>query len=172
MEETAYHSLYAREMTHWFCTTRREVIAQILGRAHAENRVLEIGSGTGGNVGMLRAYGALTCIEPSSLGRKLTEIREGPGIDLRGGLWPQEDPLDSGEKFDLIALLDVLEHIDADVASLAAAREHLAPGGRVVITVPSYQWMWSAHDTSLHHVRRYTRRSITSAVREAGWAAM
>jgi SAM-dependent methyltransferase len=70
--------------------------------------------------------------------------------------------------YDLIAMLDVLEHIDEDRAALAALAERLRPGGRILLTVPAHPWMWSAHDEVNHHKRRYTRRTLKSAVEGAG----
>lgn len=170
MEESAYESLAAREQTHWFCTTRREVIAQTLtAEPTARGRVLEIGSGTGGNVDMLRGFGHLTCVEMSATARELTRQRFGEDLDLRAGAWPDESPIEPDERFDVVALLDVLEHLPLPEASLKKIAAHLRPDdGRLIVTVPAYQWMWSAHDRALHHLRRYTRASLNAALREAG----
>ena len=63
-----------------------------------------------------------------------------------------------------MCLLDVLEHIEEDLATLQAVGALLAPGGHAVITVPAYRWMWSAHDEFLHHKRRYTAAELRSKV--------
>lgn len=65
-------------------------------------------------------------------------------------------------------MFDVLEHIDEDVATLAALRKHLAPGGRMLITVPAYPWLWSAHDVFLHHKRRYTAQRLRKVFNDSG----
>ena len=70
--------------------------------------------------------------------------------------------------YDLIAVLDVVEHIEDDVAALAAMRDCLAPGGRILVTVPAHQWMWSAHDTVNHHHRRYSKATLAKAIGDAG----
>ena len=70
--------------------------------------------------------------------------------------------------YDLIAVLDVVEHIEDDVAALSAMRERLAPGGKILIAVPAHQWMWSAHDVVNHHHRRYSKATLTQAIRAAG----
>ncbi|WP_174280485.1 class I SAM-dependent methyltransferase, partial [Sphingomonas bacterium] len=70
--------------------------------------------------------------------------------------------------YDLIAVLDVVEHIADDVAALAAMRERLAPGGAILITVPAHPWMWSAHDVVNHHHRRYTKATLRAAIAAAG----
>src|SRR3546814_448423 len=65
-------------------------------------------------------------------------------------------------------LLDVVEHIDNDVAALRGMAECLAPGGKILIAVPAHQWMWSAHDVVNHHHRRYSKASLAKAIADAG----
>jgi SAM-dependent methyltransferase len=62
--------------------------------------------------------------------------------------------------YDLIALLDVLEHVPDDVAALRAIHMRLKPGGALLLTVPANSWMWSAHDAAHHHFRRYSKRRL------------
>src|SRR2546426_12019635 len=68
----------------------------------------------------------------------------------------------------ILLLLDVIEHLDADVAALETARRALRPGGLLVITVPAYRWLWSGHDVALGHRRRYTTRGLSRVVERAG----
>ncbi len=70
--------------------------------------------------------------------------------------------------YDLIALLDVLEHIEDDEAALRSIRTLLKPGGRILLTVPANRWMWSAHDTVHHHFRRYNPGSLRAVASAAG----
>ena len=72
------------------------------------------------------------------------------------------------ESFDLVAILDVLEHIDDDVGSLSALGERLNDDGSILITVPALPWLWSEHDESHHHKRRYTKASLTKVLQDAG----
>ena len=62
--------------------------------------------------------------------------------------------------YDLIGAFDVIEHIDDDHAALASIAARLKPGGKLVVTVPAHQWMWSAHDVVNHHKRRYSKRAL------------
>jgi len=64
------------------------------------------------------------------------------------------------QHYDLIAALDVVEHIDDDAAALASIAKRLKPGGKLLVTVPAHQWMWSAHDVVNHHKRRYSKRGL------------
>jgi SAM-dependent methyltransferase len=70
--------------------------------------------------------------------------------------------------YDLVALLDVLEHVDEDRASLVSIAQRLKPGGRILLTVPAHPWMWSAHDEVNHHKRRYTKKGFRNVIEEAG----
>jgi SAM-dependent methyltransferase len=74
-----------------------------------------------------------------------------------------------GERqFDLVLLLDVIEHTEDDVAVLAEVRDRLAPGGRIVITVPAFQILFSEQDRVLKHFRRYRLLHLHATLRRAG----
>ena len=62
------------------------------------------------------------------------------------------------------AALDVVEHIADDKAALEGIVRVLKPGGKLIVTVPAHQWMWSAHDVVNHHQRRYSKRAITKVI--------
>jgi SAM-dependent methyltransferase len=74
------------------------------------------------------------------------------------------------DSFDLAVSLDVIEHLEDDLAALRELRRVLAPGGALLVTVPAYQWLWSGHDEINHHHRRYTRRSLQRVAEQAGWS--
>ena len=67
------------------------------------------------------------------------------------------------ERFDLVFLFDVLEHIADEDRFLAALKFHLAPGGKVVVNVPAGKWAYSAYDEAAGHIRRYSIRSLRDA---------
>jgi SAM-dependent methyltransferase len=77
-------------------------------------------------------------------------------------------PFDDG-RFDLLFATDVIEHLPDDGPALDELRRVAAPGARLIITVPAYNWLWSQHDTSWHHYRRYTRPRLRERVRAHGW---
>lgn len=74
------------------------------------------------------------------------------------------------EKFDLIFLFDVLEHISGESAFLQALLFHLAPEGSLVINVPAGQWAYSAYDVAAGHVRRYSIRTLQKVLAANGFA--
>ena len=71
--------------------------------------------------------------------------------------------------YDLVALLDVLEHVPDDIGSLRVIHRRLKPGGALLLTVPANPWMWSAHDVAHHHFRRYTRAGLRKLFEQAGF---
>ena len=96
----------------------------------------------------------------------MAELRT--GVAVRGGLLPDGVDLADG-RYDLVAMLDVLEHIPGDLEALTALRPKLAAGGRILVTVPASPWLWSAHDVAHHHHRRYTAASLAEVFGKAGY---
>lgn len=169
MNPEAYAEMAAAESTHWWFRGRRRILDHIietLSLPHSA-RILEVGSGTGGNLPMLSRHGSVSAVEMDDKARKLSTEKADVSVTLRAGSCPHDIPF-PGEQFDLICLFDVLEHIDEDVETLAVLRNHLAPGGRMLITVPAYQWLWSTHDVFLHHKRRYTARALRRVLSGSG----
>jgi len=73
------------------------------------------------------------------------------------------------EEFDVVACLDVIEHIDEDQQVLAAIHEAIVPGGGLVVTVPQHRRLWSRHDEVARHVRRYEAGELARRVEAAGF---
>ncbi len=170
MSPDAYLQVAETEAEHWWFRGRRDVLRSILRRLAllSRARVLEVGSGTGGNLETLAEFGSVSEIEMDETARRLTAKSNGERFDIRAGHCPDDLPFDV-ERFDLICFFDCLEHIADDVGSLARMRTILAPDGKIVVTVPAYQWLWSAHDVFLQHHRRYSRATPTACADEAGY---
>ena len=71
--------------------------------------------------------------------------------------------------FDLVGAFDVVEHCEPEAQALGELARVLEPGGRLLLSVPAYQWAWSDHDVRAGHYRRYTRPRLLAAVRAAGF---
>ena len=158
----------ARNATvHWWFVGRRRILEAALEQLDlpADARILEAGAGTGGNISLLRRFGTVTATEPDPRARAW--IAEKTGTTAVDCTLPDTTPL-QGTRFDLIVMLDVLEHIEDASSALANLRGNLRPGGRFLVTVPAYPFLWSPHDESLMHFRRYTRRSLTETATAAG----
>lgn len=168
MDRVIYDRMAELDQSHWWYTARRRILAAVIAREIAlpsDARILEIGCGTGHNVPMLRAFGAVDAVELDDDARGVASDRLGMAV-TKAAL-PALDGLAPGS-YDLIALLDVIEHVEQDHDGLASIRERLRPGGKILITVPAHQWMWSAHDRLNHHYRRYSAKALRVLVEGAG----
>ncbi|MGQ0620578.1 MAG: methyltransferase domain-containing protein [Panacagrimonas sp.] len=165
-----YEEMATTEDRHWWFVSRRSILEKLIGSLDPKPfwRLLEVGSGTGGNLTMLSRFGAVSAMEMSARARELAVTKTEGRFDLRAGFCPGSIPFGPGERFDLICLFDVLEHIDEDRETLRQLRKHLAPDGRFLITVPAYAWMWGPHDAALHHHRRYSRAGLARTLDDAG----
>lgn len=160
MDRSVYNQMAQLDQEHWWYVARRQVLADLIRRTidpppHAA--ILEIGCGTGHNLAMLGAFGTVDALELDDDARTLAEKRLGKPV--------MSAPLPALEgvperHYDLVAALDVIEHIDDDRAALASIARRLKRGGKLLVTVPAHQWMWSAHDVANHHHRRYSKAAL------------
>jgi SAM-dependent methyltransferase len=168
MERAVFDRMAELDSRHWWFVARRRILADLIEREiplPGDARILEIGCGTGHNFGMLERFGRIDAIEVDEAARSLAGSRLGREI---GSAPLPELPGIADGSYHLIALLDVLEHIEEDQASLASIGRKLAPGGRILLTVPANQWMWSAHDAAHHHHRRYSKAGLRRVIEQAG----
>jgi SAM-dependent methyltransferase len=168
MDRVIYDRMAAHDSTHWWYRARRDILADYITRyaaLPADARILEIGCGTGHNLPMLAAFGEVDAIEIDEAARDIASARLGKAV---GEAPLPELPGVPEARYDLIAVLDVVEHIEDDVAALAGMARRLKPGGKILVTVPAHQWMWSAHDVVNHHHRRYSKATLAKAVADAG----
>lgn len=168
MERIIFDRMAELDQTHWWYVGRRKILADVIRREikpPKNARILEIGCGTGHNFSMLSEFGTVEGIELDDGARALASQRLGRPV-INASL-PELPGVDDGA-YDLIALLDVLEHVDGDEAALRSIATKLKPGGRILIAVPANEWMWSAHDVVHHHHRRYNRKTFSNVAKAAG----
>lgn len=165
MEREIYDRMRALEQSHWWFTARRVILDAEIERLEPGPEILEVGCGTGGNLAMLSRFGHVQGLEPDDASRAYAASRT--GVEVKGGLLPGGLPA-FDRPFDLIAAFDVIEHVEDDAGAVAALAKLLAPGGRMIATVPAYAWMWSSHDEHHHHKRRYTRAAFRRLLERAG----
>ena len=169
MERKVYEQMAEFDQRHWWFTARRRILDGLIervARPPKDARILELGAGTGHNLAMLSRFGKVEASELDPIARKLASERLGREVEEAALPDLSMFPTDS---YDLIALLDVLEHVPDDRASLAAIMTRLKPGGALLLTVPANPWMWSAHDVAHHHHRRYRKGEIERLAKEAGY---
>jgi SAM-dependent methyltransferase len=174
MRSDLYDVHHQLENTHWWFTARRRIVLGLLRRmlpemhvpAGAEVRVADIGCGTGGMLRHLTEFGSVTGVDPSP---EAVAYAKAPGVDVRHGSLPDGLPFRPDERFHVVTMLDVLEHVEDDVAALRAVHGCMEPAGRLLLTVPAGQFLWSGHDVVNHHFRRYSRRVLADRLRAAGF---
>jgi len=165
MDAGAIEAMALVERTHWWFRAKRELVIAELEQRRVSGLVVDVGAGTGGLLDALRGAGRQAVgVELDDQALKLAarlEPRPAMAQAVAEGV-----PLADGAAAAVTAL-DVLEHLDDDVAGFRELARVAGPGGLVVVAVPAYQWAWSDHDVRLGHRRRYSR----VALREAAWAA-
>jgi SAM-dependent methyltransferase len=170
MSPDAYVEMARTEAQHWWFAGRRAILARMLQKLNLPTnaRIFEIGSGTGGNLDMLAAVGRVSAMELDEHARALAQDKTQGRYAIAAGSCPDQIAF-PGERFDLVCMFDVLEHIEDDTATLQALHTRLAPDGQVVLTVPAHPWLWSQHDAFLHHKRRYTHKGLREKVTASGF---
>jgi SAM-dependent methyltransferase len=167
MDRDYEHQTHQAEDRHWWYRGRRTVLDGVIAGLclPADPRILDAGCGSGRFMVELAKLGTVTGVELSNTSVSLARQRQ-LGEVFEGSVLEMPFPENS---FDLAVSLDVIEHLEDDLAALRELRRTIAPGGALLVTVPAYQWLWSGHDEINHHHRRYTRRSLQRVAEQAGW---
>ena len=165
MDPSLWAEISAVEDRHWWFTARRRIILHLVSRlAPAGAPVLDIGCGTGFTLeALVQRYDAWG-LEPDAAVRARTRdvVRDRVLPGDTGDLSAL-----AGRRFDVVLLLDVLEHVEDDCGALTSAQAALAPGGKMVLTVPADPSLWSDHDIRNGHYRRYTESSLRALLAAA-----
>lgn len=169
MDRKIYEQMAKLDADHWWFTARRRILAEVIERVAqppANARILELGCGTGHNLAMLGKFGSVEASELDEVARAIASERLGRPV--KAAALPDVSMFEPAS-YDLIALLDVLEHVPDDAGSMKAIIGLLKPGASLLLAVPINPWMWSAHDVAHHHQRRYRKGEIITLAREAGY---
>jgi SAM-dependent methyltransferase len=168
MDQATYAAEAKIEASHWWFVERRRLFASLIRQADipADATVVDIGTGTGANLRLLRDMGfaRVTGIDPSieaahwCTEKGLGSVREG---DIRA--LPLAD-----QSVDLVLATDVVEHVNEDVTALSEICRILRPGGIALITVPAFPSLWGLQDDRSHHYRRYRMRPFLGMLHQIG----
>lgn len=146
---------------HWYYAAKYKLLTnqlESLSLTKSSVRIADIGCGSGLFLDMLLENGW------ASPERTL-------GVDPATKSWSSKIPVAKelpNEKYDVLLLMDVLEHVKDDTKLLNECLKHLSPRGYVFITVPAIPQIWSAHDNFLGHHRRYTLKTLESLIESTG----
>ncbi|MCH8978845.1 MAG: class I SAM-dependent methyltransferase, partial [Armatimonadetes bacterium] len=138
----------------WFVSRRRLALALIKRFANSNERILDVGSGTGAVLTELQELGWASGLDFSPLAVKFCQDRELPNLMVGNA---EAIPMRSAT-IDTVVSLDTLEHFADDEAAVSEIARVLRPGGVLVLNVPAFKWLWGPHDVALMHHRRYTKR--------------
>jgi len=171
VEERFYAEYAEIQHRHWWFVGRRRIIGAFLdarlgdARANNERRILDIGCGTGTMLGELRRFGDVHGVDAERAAVEFCHAQGETQVELaHGETVPHPDA-----SFDLVSLLDVIEHVDDDQTLLGEAARVLRPAGELLVTVPAFGWMWGEQDVIAHHKRRYTRPQLLASLDRAGF---
>lgn len=157
------------EDQHWWFASRTRAILAYLDRwvgppPPGGRRLLDVGGGAGNMAHHLRHYGRYISVD---LYAKPLRVARQRGLTAAQGDAVRLPFADSS--FDLVALLDTVEHVADDRSVFAECYRVLRPGGTLVVTVPAFMFLWSYNDVLNQHQRRYTRRELTAKLQEQGF---
>ena len=171
MQQHTYAIMNRVEDSHWWYVGRRAILESFLERISAALRtqdsglkILDVGCGTGGNLEMLEKFGAAEGVDVSD---DALEFCQSKGLTVHKGL-AEELPF-ADESFDVVTALDVVEHLDDDVAGLTEMHRVTKTGGKTLIFVPAFMWLWGVQDDVSNHRIRYTKKQIVERLEKAGF---
>ncbi len=152
----------------WFAGRTRAILkyldAEIAPPRAAARKVLDIGGGAGNMAHHLAHFGHVINVDYNM--RPLT-VAADRGLDVLQGLGDGLPFADN--EFDLIALLDTVEHIPNELGVFAESLRVLKPGGKLMVTVPAFQWLWSYNDEINDHERRYSAPELRQKLETIGF---
>lgn len=166
-----FAALFKAEDRHFWFRARNKVLASVVAQIVADwpagYRVLEVGCGTGNVLRVLEQV----CSQGDVFGMELHEdglhyARQRVKCPLLAG---DIHDMTFPRPFNLIGLFDVLEHLPDDMRILQALRKNLQPGGRLLLTVPAHQSLWSYADEYGGHYRRYSPGQLRAVLEESGF---
>jgi SAM-dependent methyltransferase len=171
MQQHTYAIMNRVEDSHWWFVGRRAILEEFLRqiiqnpKSKIQNpKILDVGCGTGANLEMLAQFGESEGVDVSY---DALEFCRAKGLKVHKGL-AEELPF-ADESFDVVTALDVVEHLDDDVAGLKEMRRVLKTGGKTLIFVPAFMWLWGVQDDISNHRIRYTKKQIVGRLEKAGF---
>lgn len=170
MKYEMYENMYLADTYHWWFRGKREIVlslAEPVLSAVQESKSIDFGCGCGMMLRELMRYGEVSGADFSPLAleyckEKLKDTGALHQIDL-------SVPVNPWDTYDFGVALDILEHIEDDFIAAQNLYRFIRPGGTVIITVPAYQWLWSAHDENCMHKRRYNRKMLQNLLTKSGF---
>jgi len=162
MKEKIYNMVYEVEGSHWWYRVRRQLVKDLISKyANKTTTILDIGCGPGLLLSELQNNGReIFGVDLSPIALEFCKKRGLKNVSLAdAGALPFSD-----NTFDVVLLLDMLEHVQDDSGVLREARRVLKSEGIVIIFVPCFNFLWTKNDEISHHYRRYTLPELTNKI--------
>lgn len=160
-------NLYKAENNLFWSIIRKEYILEKFKKYIDKNlSIIEIGAGTGDVSRSLlsNGYNNIAVGEMHLNGLKYAKtygIKECYQFDLL------ETPFE--DKFDVVCMFDVLEHIENDLLALEQSYKMLKDNGHIIVTVPAHIWLWNRSDRIVGHKRRYIKDELKEKIEKVGF---
>jgi 2-polyprenyl-3-methyl-5-hydroxy-6-metoxy-1,4-benzoquinol methylase len=164
MNPLEYTKLAEAEASHWFYSGKRDIVRWWLNRTYPlqpDHLLVDCGAGTGKFAEEIQVWCKVLAVDDHEESLNIARSKLGANRVLSGTC--QALPL-ANNSVDVLTALDVLEHVEDDVAALKEFARVVKKNGVVVITVPALPGLWSDWDVVLHHFRRYTRPKLLRIV--------
>jgi SAM-dependent methyltransferase len=171
MQQHTYEIMNRVEDSHWWFVGRRAILESFLEqiiqnpKSKIQNpKILDVGCGTGANLEMLANFGEAEGVDVSDAALEFCKQK---GLKAHKGL--AESLPFADESFDVVTALDVVEHLDDDIAGLKEMNRVLRTSGKTLIFVPAFMWLWGVQDDVSNHRIRYTKKQIVERLEKAGF---
>ena len=156
MDNKTFSRQIKNQEKNWWFQARKKIIEQIISGINLKkkNNILDFGAGSGVNLDMLRRYGLVDAHEQNKYARTIIKKKNKKIKNLYSTLRIKK------KFYDLILMADVIEHVKQPKKLLKSLKKFLKKDGRILITVPAYQFLFSTKDEVLGHYRRYDKKSL------------
>lgn len=167
MQSHEYKAMYELEENHAWFKVKREMIMDLFNKYCRKNsKILDVGCGTGVICKMFSKDNDVTGLDISKEALRYARKRD---KNLKLVLGDAQNIGITKNRFDVIIASDVIEHVNDDYKAIEHINKSLKKGGKVIITVPAFEFLWGKDDDMLEHKRRYTKRHIKRLLRSTGF---
>ncbi len=153
MKQKEIEKLHNLDDSNWWLKARRNLLLKIM--PEKIKTVFEIGAGTGRTLEMLKEKGF--SVEGLDSSKNAVKFAQRKGIELKHSAI---ENFYFVKKYDLVLLLDVLEHLEEDSEALKQISKSVEENKFIFLTVPAFQFLFGPHDKLLYHFRRYNKNQI------------
>jgi len=170
MSENLLETFFKVETRHWWWVARKKIVINLLKKylKKSDNVILDAGCGTGAGILYLQQFGNTYGVDLSPKAvefckkRGISKVKIGDVSKL-----PFKDNF-----FDLVCLLDVIEHVNDDKMVIKEISRVLKKGGILLMTLPALPFIYSKHDKEQGHFRRYSKHDLNNLFKKTGFKKM